>query len=329
MILLSKEDIDRIFNMNDAIEADKLAFKLFSQGKTDVPLRVKINNEKQNGVNLFMPGYIEDLDSAGIKIVSVFPENAKKDIPVVPATMILLDGETGQVNCILDGTYLTQLRTGAAAGAAIDVLARKDSKIGALFGTGGQAEKQLEAMLCARKLEKINVFDIDKNRAFEFANKMNDKFKTYKVEIVAAQSSDEAIEDADIITVITTSKKPVFNGKLVKKGAHINGVGSYTPDMQEIDEFTIKNADKIFVDSKDAVLAEAGDFIVPIKKGIITSDKITGELGSVISSDIKGRENDEEITVFKTVGIAVQDIVTANKIYKKAVELGIGLDINI
>lgn len=329
MILLNKENIDAIFNMRDAIEADKLAFKFFSQGKTDVPLRVKINNEKQNGVNLFMPGYIEDLDSAGIKIVSVFPENAKKDIPVVPATMILLDGETGQVNCILDGTYLTQLRTGAASGAAIDVLARKDSKIGALFGTGGQAEKQLEAMLCARKLEKVNVFDIDKTRTDEFVNKMNDKFKSYEVEIVAAQSSDDAVKDADIITAITTAKKPVFDGKLVKKGAHINGVGSYTPDMQEIDEFIIQNADRIFVDSKDAVLAEAGDFIVPIEKGIITSNSITGELGSVISGDIDGRKNDEEITIFKTVGIAVQDIVTANQIYKKAIKLGIGLDISL
>lgn len=329
MLLLKKEDINKVFTMKDAIEADKLAFKLFSQNKSEVPLRVKINNEKYNGVNLFMPGYVEDLDRAGIKIVSVFPDNAKKGIPVVPATMILLDGETGQVNCILDGTYLTQLRTGAASGAATDILAKKNSKIGALFGTGGQAEKQLEAMLCARKLEKINIFDLDKNKALEFSNKMKEIFKYWKTELIVSENSDEAVIDADIITVVTTSKKPVFDGKLVKKGAHINGVGSYTPDMHEIDEFIIKNADKIFVDSKEAVLSESGDFITPIKKGIIKEDIITGELGSVISGDIKGRENDDEITIFKTVGISVQDIVTANQIYQKAIELGIGTKVDL
>lgn len=329
MLLLNKQDIDKIYTMSDAIEADKLAYKFFSQGKSDVPLRTKIENKKYNGVNLFMPGYVEDLDGAGIKIVSVFPDNAKKGIPSVPATMILLDAQTGQVKCILDGTYLTQLRTGAASGAATDILARKDSKIGALFGTGGQAEKQLEAMLCARKLEKINVFDINKDRAIEFAEKMNLKFKRYNTNIIAAQSSDEAIKDADIITLVTTATKPVFDGRLVKKGAHINGVGSYTPDMQEIDEFIIENANKIFADSKDAVLAESGDFIIPIEKKIITDDKITGEIGLVISGDIKGRESDEEITIFKSVGISVQDIVTANQIYDKAMKLGIGVNIEI
>ncbi len=329
MLLLSKQDIDKIFTMKDAVEADKLAFEFFSQGKSDVPLRGKINNKKYNGTNLFMPGYVEDLDSAGIKIVSVFPDNAKKGKPVVPATMILLDGESGQVNCILDGTYLTQLRTGAAAGAATDVLAKKDAKIGALIGSGGQAEKQLEAILAVRNLEMVKVFSRNYDKTVAFANKMKESLKEYKADIVPVKSADEAILDADIITAITSSSTPVFNGKLVKKGAHINGVGSYTPNMQELDEFIISSADKVFVDSMEAIFAEAGDILIPLEKGLITKDKINGEIGKVIGGEIKGRESEEEITIFKSVGIAVQDIVTGSQIYKKAMALGVGTQIDL
>ncbi|KAA8675269.1 ornithine cyclodeaminase family protein [Clostridium sp. MT-14] len=329
MLLLNKEDIKKVFDMKDAIDAAKESLSIFSQGKSVVPLRTNIDIPKYEGQSLFMPAYVESLDSAGIKIVSVFPKNIEKGLPSVPAKMILLDGKTGDVICIMDGTYLTQLRTGATSGAAADILSRKDSKNGALFGTGGQAASQLEAMLTVRNLNIVKVFDIDKERAEAFAERMSGELSRFSTKIVAAESSDDAVNDADIITTVTTSKKAVFNGRLVKKGAHINGVGSYTPVMEELDEYIVQNADKIYMDSKSAVLSESGDFIIPIQKGLIDESKINGELGEVICGKIQGRISEDEITIYETVGIAVMDVVTAYKIYEKAVKAKIGTNVDL
>ncbi|WP_055669566.1 ornithine cyclodeaminase family protein [Desnuesiella massiliensis] len=329
MLLLTKKDIINIFSMKEAIEADKEALKMYNEGKTNIPLRVNIDIPKYKGQSLFMPGYAEAMDVTGIKIVSVFPNNIEKGKPSVPAKMLLLDGETGEVISIMDGTYLTQLRTGAVAGAATDILANKNAKKMALFGTGGQAPSQLEAVLAVRDIEIVKVFDINKERAEEFAKSMQEQLKSYGATILAAESMEDALEDADVITTVTTSKRPVFDGKLVKKGAHINGIGAYTPEMQEIDEYIIKNCDKLFVDTKHGVLSEAGDLIIPINKGIISEDKVSGELGEVIIGKVLGRENEKEITVFKSVGSAILDVVTAYKIYEKAKELKVGFEFDI
>jgi ornithine cyclodeaminase len=268
---------------------------------------VNIDIAKYQGQTLFMPGYVDEMDSIGVKIVSVFPQNIDKGLPSVPATMVLVDGQTGQVCCMLDGTFLTRLRTGGAAGAATDILACSDAKVGAIFGTGGQAAPQVEGMLAARKLRQVRVFDIYPERAKEFAETMNRELAAYGAEIVPASTADAAVQDADVITAVTTSTKPVFNGRLIKEGAHINDVGGYTPQMQELDEFIIGRADRVFVESRDAVLAESGDFIIPLNKGLIDKNRINGELGQVIAGDIPGRTNNKEITIFKTVGTSVQD----------------------
>ncbi|MEH7503048.1 ornithine cyclodeaminase family protein [Neobacillus drentensis] len=329
MLVLTKEDIKKVFTMKDAIEADKEALRIYSAGKSVSPLRVNIDIPKEQGQSLFMPAYVEELDATGIKIVSVFPKNIEKGLPSVPAQMILLDGTTGEVCAILDGTYLTQLRTGAVQGAASDILAKKDAKIGALIGTGGQAATQLEAMVCVRNLQEVRVADINFERAKEFAEKMQEELAAYGTKVVAVENGNAAVKDADIITSVTTSRKPVFDGTLVKKGAHVNGVGAYTPQMQELDETIVQKADKVFFDTKEGVLAEAGDFITPMEKGLVTEDDFDGELGEVILGKISGRETDEEITLFKTVGMAVLDVVTAQKIYQKAVENKIGQAVEI
>lgn len=324
MLLLTKKDIKRIFTMQDAVRADKQAFSIYSEGGSVVPLRVNIGAPNYEGQTLFMPGYVEKLDSMGVKIVSIFPRNIEKGIPSVPATMVLIDGTSGEVCCILDGTYLTQLRTGAAAGAATDLLARADAQIGALIGTGGQAITQLEAMLTVRKLTEVRIVGTNLERTQLFVAQMQEEFTNFETLLRAVETSDEAITNADIITAVTTSHQPVFNGRLVKAGAHINGVGSYLPNMQELDEFILNRADKIFFDSQEAVLAESGDFIIPLSKGTLTMDKFTGEIGEVLLNTLPGRETPEEITLFKTVGIAVLDIITAQQIYQSALKQDLG-----
>ena len=325
ILILKESDISSMISMSDIIEADKEALSIYSSQQSNIPLRSNLNIPEYKGQCLFMNGYAAPAKALGVKIVSVYPENINKNLTSVPATMVLVDAETGMVNSLIDGTYLTRLRTGAVSGLATDILSRKDSKIFALFGTGGQAVTQLEAVLTVRKIEEVRVFDVFKERAKEFAKKMSDKFsKKYNVKIIAAESSDEAIENADIITTVTTSKKPVFDANKVKSNAHINGVGSYTPDMQEIPGDILVKANKIYVDTRDGAINESGDLITPIKTGLIKTEKINGELGEVINGNIKGRESDDEMTFFKTTGSAVLDLVAAQKIYEMAKAKGVG-----
>ena len=330
ILILKESDISSMITMKDIIEADKEALSIYSSHKSNIPLRSNLNIPEYNGQCLFMNGYAAPAKALGVKIVSVYPENINKNLTSVPATMVLVDAETGMVNSLIDGTYLTRLRTGAISGLATDILSRKDSKIFALFGTGGQAVTQLEAVLTVRKIEEVRVFDIFKDRAKEFAKKMSEKFsKKFNVKIFAAESSDAAVDNADIITTVTTSKKPVFDANKVKKNVHINGVGSYTPEMIEIPGEILVKANKIYVDTRDGAVNESGDLITPIKNGLINKEKINGELGEVINGLIKGRENDDEMTFFKTTGSAVLDLVAAQKIYELAKKNKIGKTIDL
>lgn len=324
MLLLSRKDIKKVFTMKDAIETNKECFKLFSEGKSEVPLRTTIQAPNHNGVFLFMPSYVEELDAAGLKVVNIFPENVKENLPTAPAQVLLIDGKTGIVTAILDGTYVTQLRTGASSGAAFDLFAIKNAKIGALIGTGGQAATQLEAMMVARELDEVRIFDLDEKRRQAFVSEMQKELKCYNTKIVEATSSDNAIENADIIVTVTPSTKPVFDGTKVKKGATVSCVGAYQHHMQEMDPAILPRASKIYFDSEEAVLSEAGDILIPLEQGIITKDDFTGDIGDVLLDKVVGRENDEEIIVYENVGIGVLDLMTARAIYLKAVEAEVG-----
>jgi len=313
--------------MRDAIEADKKAFVLHTERRARVPLRINVPNEEESGQFMFMPAYVGGLNMAGVKIVSFFPGNAQKGIPVVPATVALIDGTTGLVTAIVEGTTLTQLRTAAISGAATELLSNPDSRIAALFGTGGQAPAQLEALMTVRELREVRVYDVDPERARNFVTKSQPLADRFGTTLLAAKSSDEAVEGADVITTVTTSSKPVFDGSRIKPGCHINGVGSYTPVMREIPVEVLKRAGRIFVDNREAVLAEAGDFLIPMGEGLFSADSIAGELGELLLGQVNGRTSPEEITVMKTVGFATLDIVTAAAIVEKARAAGAGKEI--
>ena len=327
MLILTASDIKQSFSMKDAIQADKEALGLYTEGKAIVPLRTNLPVDAYNGQSLYMPAVVSGKQVAsGLKVVSVYPENPKKNLPSVPASVMTLDAETCLPSALLEGTYLTQLRTGAVQGAATDLLARKDAKIGALIGTGGQAESQLEAMLTARDLEEVRVYALDFDVTKAFAEKMTDKFNK---PIHACQTAQEAVEGADVITTVTTSKQATFDDAWIKPGAHINGIGSYTPEMCEIPVATIKRADKIFFDTLDGVWGEAGDFIQPLNKGEIKEDDVTGELGALVNGQVTGRQSDDEITIFKSVGSAVLDVYVADQIVRAAKKKGLGQSVNL
>ena len=320
ILVLNKTEIGQIFTMREAIDAAAEAMRMYSSGQTDIPLRSNINIEKFQGQALFMPGYVAESDALGLKVVSVYPGNPGKGIPGVPSTMILLNSATGQVNALMDGTSLTQLRTAAMAGVATDLLARSDAKKFVLIGTGGQAQSQLEAVLSVRSIDEVQIYSRDPDHAKAFVERLPD----YPgVRIQTVQSLDEAIAGADIVTTVTTALEPVFDGALIKPGTHINGMGSYTPQMSEIPELVLQRASKLYVDTMDA-FTESGDFQKPLLNGTFDQTKLTGELGCLIAGEIHGRESDDEITFFESTGNASLDLVTAQKIYDKALLLGLG-----
>lgn len=328
MLLLTREDIKKVFSMKDAIETDKAAFVSVVEDTCEIPLRTVIPAPKHDGCFLFMPAYAEGMDRASLKIVNIFPHNIDEGKSSAPAQVMLIDGKDGFVKAIMDGTYVTQLRTGAATGAAFELLGRKDAKIGALIGTGGQAATQLEAMLAVRSLTEVRVYDLNYERTCAFAEAMQAELHSYGTKIVAVKSSDEAVEGADLLITVTPSSTPVFDATKVKEGCTVSCVGAYQHHMQEMDPVILTRASKIYFDSKEAVLSEAGDILIPLEDGTITEDDFTGDLGQVIKGELVGRENNEEIIVFETVGVAAQDLMAANMIYEKAKAAGIGLEWN-
>jgi alanine dehydrogenase len=326
--ILSRDDVAQAVTMAEAINAVKKAFIQLSSGKAEVPLRTQIPVRKRNATTLFMPAYLAQSDSMGAKIVSVFPNNQKRGLPTIHALVIVVDAKTGQPLAAMDGTYLTALRTGAASGLATNLLARKDSRVAAIFGAGTQARTQLEAICTVRDIKRAWVFDVRPQVARAYVKEMKAKGKPFPQEIRVAQTSKQALHEADVVCTATTSFRPVFADGNLKMGVHINGVGSYTPEMQEIPARTVVRS-KVVVDSREASLAEAGDLIISIDGGLISHKNIHGEIGEVASGKIPGRESVEETTFFKSVGLAVQDVAVAELVLQRAGELSLGLDVDI
>ncbi len=328
LLMLSAEDVRRAVPMAEAIEIVKDAFAQLSTGKATVPLRTQLPVEKHGGVTLFMPAYLSESGALGAKVVSVFPRNLDRGLPTIFAIVIVVDSETGCPVALMDGTYLTALRTGAASGAATDFLARRDARVAAIFGAGAQARTQLLAVCTVRRIERVWVYDVVRERAEAYAAEMRG-LGPIPTDIRVASSPAEAVREADIICTATTSSTPVFNGEDLRPGTHINAIGSFTPQMQEVDETTIRRASKIVVDSRSACLAEAGDLIIPMSRGIISEKDIYAEIGEITAGLKPGRERDDEITYFKSVGNAVQDVSVARRVLEKAREMGLGKEVEI
>ncbi|MBU1023169.1 ornithine cyclodeaminase family protein [bacterium] len=324
--LLSRNDVVNVLKMEDTIDILEKAFRDLASGKAVMPQRTPISSEDHGGLALFMPAYLKGMGALGAKVVTVYKDNPKKyKIPTVLGTIILLDEKTGAPIAIMDGGYLTAMRTGGVAGLATRILARKDAKVHTMFGTGGMAKTHAWAVDKARKIEKLILFSID---PMDVREKFSDSLKEIiDCEIEIANDPADAVDQADIVTLITSAKDPIVDGDWFNPGTHINGVGSHAPSMRELDVKTILKS-KVVCDLVDACKAEAGDFMIPANAGEWSWDMVHGSLGDVINGKIPGRESDDEITLFKSVGLAIQDISTAYHVYIKAIELNAGSDFN-
>jgi ornithine cyclodeaminase/alanine dehydrogenase-like protein (mu-crystallin family) len=321
---LSAQDVRRAFPMKLAVAAMKEAFIQISGGKTVAPPRTSLEIPEYNGDTLVMPVYAPATRLIGLKLATLFGDNPAQGLPLLQALILVMDATTGAPLAVMNGADITAIRTGAASGAATDLLARKDSRVAAIFGAGVQGRSQLEAVCAVRSIRQAYIFDPNPGQAASFAREMGEKLSIP----VTVAASTATLGEADIICTATSSAEPVFADKELKSGAHINAIGSYKLHKREVPPETVLRA-KVFVDQVESCLEEAGDIIIPLNEGLISQDHILGEIGEILNGDKPGRTSGDQITFFKSVGNAVQDLVSAAKILEAAREMNLGVEVTL
>ena len=293
-----------IADMLDAVEA---AYRDVAAGRDRSPVRTRV--ELPNGDLLLMPGVRDGGGGATVKLVTVTPANPGRGLPTIHALVVWLDAETGRPIALIDGETLTAMRTGAASGVATRLLARTDASTLAIIGAGGQAEWQLRAALAARPITRAVVFERDAVRRQAFAERMAD---ATGIDVTAAASAEAAVRGADVVCCATTSAEPVFDAAWVEPGAHVNGIGAYRLDMVELPPELFARAALVAIDARSAARSEAGDVMAAVERGLVAEDDLV-EIGSV-AADWATTRSADAITVFKSVGLAVQDVAAAELI---------------
>jgi alanine dehydrogenase len=322
-LYLGADDVRRALPMAAAIEAMKAAFKDLASGGVVMPARARLLSPDKSGVTLIMPCQSAAISRLDLKFLTLVERNRPAGLPTIQALVILADAETGTPLAILEGAALTALRTGAVAGAATDLLARPGAAVAAIFGAGVQARTQLEGISAVRSLREARVFDKDDAASGLFAREMSAKLG---FSVKAVSDAQAAAQGAEIICTATTSRIPVFDDKDVAAGTHINAAGVFQPDRAEIPSETVRRA-RIIVDQRDAALEEAGDLLQSLPAGTAGRDRFELELGDVLLGRAPGRRFDAEITLFKSVGLAVQDLYAAARAYDNAIRSGIGIEL--
>ncbi|SYZ72291.1 Ornithine cyclodeaminase [Candidatus Zixiibacteriota bacterium] len=324
-LLLTREDVVHLLNMSDCMTVVEKAFAEMASGTAVLPLRIGIT--PPDGLSLYMPAYLRQMGALACKVVTVYKSNpARHKLPTTIGKVLLQNPETGEVVAIMDGGFLTAVRTGAVSGVATKYLARADvGQVAGIFGAGVQAKMQLWAVAEARKLHQALVYDISPEAIEGFIKEMSHKLN---LEIFPADSPRQILAEADIICTATSSATPLFDGTQMRPGTHINGIGSHTANARELDTEIIRRS-RIVADSYEACLKEAGDIMIPIQEGVITKEQMYAELGEIIIGKKPGRGNASEITIFKSNGLAIQDAAAAKLVYDKAKKAGVGKEVVI
>jgi ornithine cyclodeaminase len=272
-----------------------------------------------------MPAYMPGLQAIGIKVISVFPGNHGTPYDSHQGAVLLFETQNGRLLAILDASEITAIRTAAVSGVATRALAREDATRLALLGSGVQARTHLEAMLQVRPIEQVRVWSRDPEHARRFAERA---VQRHEIDIAPAASAREAVRDADIICTATAAREPVLEGAWIRDGAHVNAVGACFRTMRELDTAAVVRA-RLFVDRRESALAEAGDFLIPKREGALADDHIRGEIGELLLGDIEGRQSPDDVTLFESLGIAVEDTAAAHYIYERARESGAGTRVEL
>lgn len=325
--MLTRDEVEAVLTMGDTVDVVEEAFRQYALGTVEVPLRIHLRTRAYDGFHGVMLGYVGgDVDALAVKLASFLPQPPAKPV-TSRGTMyiVLFDPVNGSILSLMDGHYITAMRTGAVCGVATKYLARADAQVLGQFGAGVQGRTQVRAVHEVRPLKLVKVFDPVPGKAAEFSQELSAQLD---IEVKAVEKPRSAVAGCHVICVAARTKTPVFEAEWLEEGTHVNAIGSSGPDVQELDSDTVARA-KVVVDSKEAILVECGDLIVPIKEGRITDDHIYAELGDLITGAKEGRSGEREITLFKSVGLALQDAAAAAKAYQLAKEKGLGSKVDV
>ncbi len=320
MLVLSETDVDRLLPVSEAIELVQDAYIAYSRGEVVCPQRLSLPLIPDGAVLLSMPAF-DGREYAGVKLVAVQPENLQRRLPIVRATYVLFDAATCETLAVIAATRLTAIRTGAAGGVAASLLALPNADTLAIIGAGAQAETQLMATVAVRPIRDVWVYSRDAAKTAAFVERMAPQVT---VRLHAAAGSAEAVAHAGIVVTTTNSSTPVFDDKEIRPGTHITAIGAFTAMMQEVPDATMARA-SVYVDAMDAALHEAGELAGPLSRGVIRHEIIVGEIGALAEGRIPGRLSGDQVTVFKSVGLAAQDLACAAAVYRRAKAAGVGV----
>jgi ornithine cyclodeaminase/alanine dehydrogenase-like protein (mu-crystallin family) len=324
MLVLNHSEVVSLLSVRDCVTAMREAMASFARGAVYQPLRMIVRPPAASGFLGLMPAFNREEGGAlGIKVVSIFPDNPLRGLDAHQGAVLLFSPDTGEVLAVFNASAITAIRTAAVSGVATDLLAPENAGELAIIGSGVQARTHLEAMAAVRPLRLVRVA----SRTFEHAEELAKSLQgNYPFPIEAVKGPEAAMRGADLIVTVTTSLEPVVKRQWISDGAHINAVGSSTRLAREIDTATVK-ASTLFVDCRESAENEAGEYVIAKSEGAISSDHIRGELGEVLIGSRHGRTSREEITLFKSVGMAAEDLAAASYLYSKALSLGAGVDV--
>lgn len=326
MLILSESDLRAVLTMRDVINAVEQGFRALARGDATIPERLRLDVSAHNGVLLEMPAYA-DLDGTGAlgtKIVSVFEQNARRGLEIVQAVYLLLDSETGVPLSLMEGRFITAIRTAATSAVATKYMSAPGSKRLAVFGAGVQAQFHIQAMIEVAEIEQVMIA----SRTADKARALADRVRTVHGLTCEVVSAEQAAAKANLICTCTSSPTPLFDGALLSAGAHINAVGAFTPSTRELDTEAVRRA-RVIIDAESAAGREAGEILIPISEGVLNAGHVRGTLAEVVSGKVAGRESISEITIFKSCGLAIEDLVTARLAYTRAIVRGIGTKVEM
>jgi alanine dehydrogenase len=325
MLLLSEKQVKTLIDIDELTETLESAHIQYSTGKAVMPVRLVVPLPQIQGRITSMPGFLNEEQALGMKVVTYFQENPRRGLPAILATIMLFSAETGKMTAAMDGSYITAIRTACASAMATKALANPETPVLGILGAGVQARAHIQALSHVRKFSKIKIHSPSGASA---ASIKKDMEMEIGIAIEIAENAEAAVRNADIVVTVTTAKEPILQSDWLKPGAHINAVGSHRPDLREIDGVTLARA-KIVVDSREAIMAECGDILLAIKEKSILPDAIHAEIGEVLAGAKSARIGVNEVTLYKSVGIAIQDVAAAALVYRKASQLGIGTNAEI
>jgi ornithine cyclodeaminase/alanine dehydrogenase-like protein (mu-crystallin family) len=320
VLIVNQSEVAQWLPMRECMDVMAEAFKMLAAGKKILPLRPIMWLPEKIGALGMMPAYLQDLNAVGLKVLTVFPGNHGTPYDLHQGAVLLFEAKHGGLLAIMDANEITAIRTAAASGVATKILAREDAHDLAILGAGTQARTHLEAMLLTRKITHVRVWSRNVDHARQFAEHAS---RRHGITIEPMQTAQEAVVEADIICTTTAANEPIVLGEWLKPGAHINAVGACVPTARELDTAAMLKS-RLFVDRRESALNEAGDFIIAKNEGALDDNHIRGELGAILLGQVQGRISAEEITLFKSLGLAIEDLASAHHIYTKMSEKGVG-----